>query len=195
MLYLISRYSQLLKRLTQVIILPIAVALLTGCSPSTYSVRPKPVQTRPLPSTQIYFYPLHNQNQAQQERDRYECFLWAVKQSGFDPNQTNLAPHQRVDVKASPPPGTGAVIGAVSGAVIGSAITSRRRTGEGLVFGTLAGALLGIASDMARQHQADKIQQQYDTNNIQNYARLEKQARDYRRAMSACLEGRGYSVQ
>ena len=195
MLYSISHNFQLVKRLIQVIILAIPVALLTGCFPSTYSIQSKPIEARSLPSTQIYFYPLHGQNKSQQERDRYECYLWAVKQSGFDPSQSYLAPHQRVEVKALPPPGTGTAIGAISGAMIGSIISPRRRTGVGLVFGSITGALLGAASDVARQQEADKIQQQYDVKNTHSYVRLEKQARDYRRAMSACLEGRGYSVQ
>lgn len=195
MLQSISHNSQIVKRLIQVIILAITIALLTGCSPTTYSIQSKPIEALPLPSTQIYFYPLQGQNESQQERDRYECYLWAVKQSGFDPNQSHLAPHQRVEVKALPPPGTGTAIGAISGAIIGSVISPRRRTGAGLVFGTLAGAMLGAAADMARQQDADRIQQLYEAKATHSYARLEKQARDYRRAMSACLEGRGYSVQ
>lgn len=188
-------YDQIMKILTFATVFSISLFLLSGCSPSTHSVRSQPVKARPLPSTQIYFYPIHGQNKAQQERDHYECYLWAVRQSGFDPNQPHLAPHQRVEVRASPPPGTGAVAGAVSGAMIGSIITPYRRTAEGLVFGAITGALLGAATDIARQHKANRIQQQYNVKNAISYARLEKQARDYRRAMSACLEGRGYSVQ
>jgi hypothetical protein len=84
----------------------------------------------------------------------------------------------------------------MTGAMIGSMVSPWHHSGEGLVFGAIAGALLGAATD-ALQHnqQANRVQQQYDANNARNYARYEKRARDYRRAMSACLEGRGYSVQ
>jgi hypothetical protein len=40
-----------------------------------------------------------------------------------------------------------------------------------------------------------QAQQQYDTKDAQSYARLDKQARDYQRAITACLEGRGYTVR
>ena len=171
------------------------IALLSGCSPSTYSVKPRTVYDSPLPSTEIYFYPEYGQSKLQQERDRYECYLWAVKKSGFDPNQAQLAPHQRFEVKASPPPGTGAIVGAAGGALLGSIASHRRRSAEGLVFGAIIGSLYGVATDVARQQEADRIQRQYDRNDAYRYARLEKQTRDYRRAMSACLEGRRYNVR
>jgi len=188
-------FFQTLKMLIPATVVGLLATLLSGCYPSTYSVQPRPVKARPLPSTQIYFYPVYGQNESKQQRDRYECYLWAMKQSGFDPNQAYLAPHQRVEVKALPPPGTGAAVGAAGGAVIGSIMSPRRRSGEGLVFGAITGALLGAASDAARQQEADRMQQQYDAKDAYRYARLERQARDYRRAMSACLEGRGYTVR
>ena len=52
-----------------------------------------------------------------------------------------------------------------------------------------------LSSDEARQQQAAQAQQHYDAKEAQQYARLEKQSRDYQRAMTACLEGRGYTVR
>jgi len=169
--------------------------IFSACSPPAYTVQKTAAPPPPLPSTEIYFYPARGQTAAQQERDRYECYLWAVKQSGFDPGQAQLAPHQRVEVKPTPAPGTDTIVGAASGAVIGSMLASPHDRGEGMIFGAITGALLGAASDTARQQQAQRIQQQYDVKDAQRYARLERQARDYRRAMTACLEGRGYTVQ
>jgi len=173
----------------------VATGLFAACSTPAYTVRKSTAPPPPLPSTEIYFYPVRGQSPAQQERDRYECYLWAVKQSGFDPGQAQLAPHQRVEVKPAPAPGTDTAVGAVSGAVIGSMLAAPHDRGEGMIFGAITGALLGAASDSARQEQAQRIQQQYNVKDAQRYARLERQARDYRRAMSACLEGRGYSVK
>ncbi len=190
-----TRHAQTQRILILAIVLGLLIILLSGCYPSTYSIQPQLTSPSPLPPTQIYFYPAHGQSEPQQQRDRYECYLWAVKHSGFDPNQAQLAPHQRVEVKARPSPGTGTAVGAVSGAIIGAIISPRRHSGEGLVFGAITGALLGTASDIARQQEADRIQQQYNAEDAHDYARLDRQARDYRRAMSACLEGRGYTVQ
>jgi hypothetical protein len=170
--------------------------LLWGCAPSGYTVKHTPVDTpQSLPSTTVYFYPTRGQSEQQQDRDRYECYLWAVKQSGFDPGQAQLAPHQRIEVKPAAPSGTDTVAGAATGAVIGSIIAPHNDRGFGLVFGALTGAMIGAASDAERQEQAQRVQQQYDAKEAQRYARLEKQARDYQRAMTACLEGRGYTVR
>lgn len=183
-------------RMSQLLFISVigGIALL-GCAPSGVVVREQTVDAPPVPVTKIYFYPSQGQSEAQQERDRYECYAWAVKQTGFDPGQAQLAPHQRVQVTPAAPPGSDTAAGAVGGAIVGSMMSSRHDKGFGLVFGALTGAMLGAASDEARQRQADQVQQQYDAKDAQRYARLEKQARDYQRAMTACLEGRGYTVR
>lgn len=175
--------------------LGLAALTLVGCAPPIYSVRPSAEQPAPPPSTRIYFYPNHGQTAEQQRRDRYECYLWAVKKTHFDPAQANLAPHQRVEVQPVAPPGADTASGAMTGAVIGSMLSGPRDGGEGMVFGAITGAILGHASDQARQQQAQEIQQQYNSRYDEHYARLDQQARDYRRAMTACLEGRGYTVR
>jgi len=173
-----------------------SIVILQGCAPRGMMVRSQPVETPPpLPTTTIYFYPTKEQSREQQERDRYECYRWAVKQTGFDPGQAQLAPHQRVEVTPVAPPGSDAAAGAVTGAVVGSMLSSRHDSGFGMVFGALYGAMIGAASDQAREQQAAQVQQHYDAKEAQKYARLEKQSRDYQRAMTACLEGRGYTVR
>ncbi|MGD8572856.1 MAG: glycine zipper 2TM domain-containing protein, partial [Gammaproteobacteria bacterium] len=159
---------------------------LAGCAPHGYAVQQRPVTSAPLPSTVVYFYPTKGQSEAQQERDRYECYLWAVKQTGFDPGQAQLAPHQRVEVTPVAPPGADAAAGAVGGAIVGSMMSPRHDRGFGMVFGAITGAMLGAASDAARQQQAQQVQQHYDTKEAARYARLEKQSRDYQRALTAC---------
>jgi Glycine zipper 2TM domain len=145
--------------------------------------------------TQVMVYPTAGQTPERLDRDRYECHIWAVKQSGFDPSQPHLAPHQRIQVVAAPPAPTATVAGAVTGAIIGAAVSHPHNAGEGAVVGAVAGALLGAASDASRQQQADHVQQQYDERDARLQARLEQQSSDYRRAIAACLEGRGYTVK
>lgn len=166
---------------------------------AVYREGPAAYPERTLPPTRVYFYPTAGQGAAQQDRDRYECHLWAVKQSGFDPSLPLPAPSPRVEVIPSPPPGHDTAVGAVTGAVIGAAIGSPRSTGEGAVVGAVAGAVIGAASDASRQEQAEVIERRYDQRRYdqssQRTAQVERQAQEYRRAMGACLEGRGYAVQ
>ena len=70
--------------------------------------------------------------------------------------------------------------------------TMLRDRGAGAVFGGLTGAMIGSASDAnrAQQNQAQMSEAQQE----QAVAMADK-ATDYRRALSACLEGRGYSVK
>lgn len=189
------RISFLLSKLCFLSLFAISAIVLFGCAPSGYRVHAEPIDNPPLPTTNVYFYPTKGQSEAQRDRDRYDCYLWAVKQSGFDPGQSQLAPHQRIQVTPTAPPGNDTAAGAVGGAIVGSMMSSRHDHGFGMVFGALTGAMLGAASDEARQQQAEQVQQQYDAKDAQRYARLEKQARDYQRAMTACLEGRGYTVR
>ena len=168
---------------------------LIGCAPPAYTVRSHPISEPKLPSVTLYFYPTKGQSKAQQERDRFECYEWAKKQTGYDPSQKQLAPHQRIEVQSTTPPGSDTATGAVTGAIIGSILSPRHSKGSSMVFGAITGAMLGASSEQAKQEQAAQIQQQYDTKDMQRYAKLEQQANDYRRAMSACLEGRGYTVR
>ncbi len=43
--------------------------------------------TAPAQAGQLFIYPKNGQSQAQQENDRYECHLWSVSQSGYDPTR------------------------------------------------------------------------------------------------------------
>jgi hypothetical protein len=147
------------------------------------------------PSTQVYFYPAQGQGAAQQDRDRYDCYRWATKQTGFDPSAPQLAPHQRLEIAPMPPPGHDTAVGAATGAVLGAVVAPRGKTAEGAAVGAVAGALIGAASDTARTEQAERLQEHEDQRAAERARRLEQQASRYRRAMAACLEGRGYTVR
>lgn len=168
----------------------IACAMLAGCASNPPEATTPPP---PAPSTVVYFYPTEGQSPTQQDRDKYECNDWAVKQSGFDPSAPNVPPHLRVVASAGPPPGSGAATGAVAGAVVGAAVSRPWESGEGALAGAVAGAVLG---GMAESAAAEQAREQGATNaTYAHAAALERQASGYRRAMSACLEGRGYSVR
>ncbi len=171
-----------------------ALALgLGGCvtAPPPPPPPPPAAYAGPPVNTTVYAYPQQGQSPEQQSKDRYQCSVWAVQQTGFDPSAPNVPAQYRV-VASGPPPGTGTAIGAIAGAVIGAAISPRWDRGAGAVFGGLTGAMIGSASDAqrAQENQVAMSQQQQE-----QAAAMAHKASEYRRALSACLSGRGYSVK
>lgn len=148
------------------------------------TVPPAPAQTP------MYFYPERGQAAERQDRDRYECYRWAVRETGFDPGMTPTTGAQRISVAPPPPGGADVAAGAATGAVVG-AVASPGRAGEGAVIGAIFGSLLGAVAQESRQ-------QAYEAAAARDAA-LEARARapmdDFRRAMSACMGGRGYRVE
>lgn len=175
----------------------LAVTTLAGCvAESPRYAEPAP----PLvPDTNVYFYPAGGRSMSaqQQDRDRYECNQWAVQQSGFDPSAPNLPPHQRMQIVAGgPPPGSAVAGGAVTGAFLGAATSRPWDAGRGTLIGALAGAAIGGIVESERDNETHRLQAQADTNaNRAQSAALEQQASQFRRAIGACLEARGYSVK
>jgi Glycine zipper 2TM domain len=160
---------------------------------------PPPPPPPPPPNTTVYAYPLHGQPADQQNRDQYECSQWATQQTGFDPSAPGVPPHDRVRVvSAGPPPGTNTAIGAVTGAIIGAAISRPWQAAGGAIAGAIVGGAIGSVGDAANAQanaanaQQAQIAAAQDRNAL---AAQEQKAADYRRAVSACLDARGYSVK
>jgi hypothetical protein len=168
------------------------VATLVACVSVPPRDASQAVATTPAPSVEVYFYPTKGQTTEQQERDRYECYLWARDQTGYDPSAPHLAPNQQVRVEAAPS-GQGALTGAIAGAVLGAAVSRRGEKAEGAAQGAIAGAMIGGASEAAQAEQS--AQQEQVRLDAERATRLEQKASNYRRAMAACLEGRGYNVR
>lgn len=153
-----------------------------------YEAAPAP----PVSLTKVYFYPSQGQSAAQQDRDRYDCHVWAVDQTGFDPSRRIGGRDARATVVPAPSPletvGTAAAVGAVIGAVA----SGRGDAVEGALVGAMAGSVVGAAAASAQQQEARVVEARY---NSRGGSRYEREAAGFRRAMSACLEGRGYSVR
>jgi len=180
------------------LLLLLLILAMAACYPATYrevpSAGPGPGPSAPI--TQVYFYPKAGQTTEQQSRDHYECYNWAMQQTGFDPSQSSIPPQQRVKVVPMPPPGHDTAVLAITGAVLGALIAGPRHAGAGALIGAGSGAVVGATSDVSRQQQAQQLEEAYSSNRDRALdAQYEGRARDFRRAMSACLEGRGYSVQ
>jgi hypothetical protein len=189
--------NKLFTRGATVAVTAAAIVLLAGCvvAPPPRPAPPPPPPDKPI--TDVYAYPQNNQTPDQQERDRYECNTWAVQQSGFDPSGPNVPPHDRYRVVAvGPAPGSGTAVGAITGGILGALIAGPRNAGAGLVVGAVAGGVVGTAAEQQQRAAADA--QAQDINNArtaQQMAVIDAKASSYRRALGACLEGRGYSVK
>jgi hypothetical protein len=176
------------------------VFALSACHASPYRQVSSPMPpdagiSQRAPLTQVYFYPKAGQTQEQQSRDHFECYNWAVKQTGFDPGRSMIPIEQRVQVIPLPPPGFETARLAIAGAVLGALIGGPRHAGQGALIGAAGGAIAGAMSDAARQESARQMEEAYSRQDLARGAQLVDKEIAFRRAMSACLEGRGYSVQ
>ncbi len=180
------------------VLLPLVAlsAALGGCV-----VEPRPYHRSyervPAPQrmTEIIVYPARGQSAEQLDRDRYECHNWAVRQTGFDPSQQGLAPAERVRVVDQPPAGAGVVAGAITGAVLGAIIAPHGGEGGGAAIGALAGGIMGGAAEQAHAEETHAQQDRYGGQYAYGRGDYSERSGTYRRAISACLEGRGYTVK
>jgi len=172
--------------------------LLSACAttppPTSRPPPPPPPQAYAPPppqvNTTVYAYPLHDQPPQQQDRDHYECSIWATQQTGFDPSAPGVPPQQQVHVVSGPPPGSGTAAGVVTGAILGAAIAGPWRAPGGALAGAVVGGAIGTAAEAsARQTQT------YTVTDQRALAQIQQKAGNYRRALSACLDARGYSVK
>ncbi len=139
---------------------------------------------------QQYVFPQKGQKAEQQKQDEYDCHIWAVKQTGFDPTAAAQAPAQQAAQQpAGAQPGSGAR-GAARGALVGAAVGSLEgEAGKGAAVGAAAG---GVA---ARGQSRRQAQQQQAQTQQQGSAQQSAKQQDYLRARAACLEGKGYTVK
>lgn len=143
----------------------------------------------PVTADELLIYPKSGQDQAQQNKDKAECMVWATNETGFDP----LNPPPPPTAAAAPQRNGTAVRGAARGAAAGAAIgAAAGDAGEGAGIGAGVGAARGIRRErrevvaVAEGNQSAMEAYQKD---------LAAKQGTYRKAMTACLDGRGYSVQ
>ena len=124
---------------------------------------------------------LRGQSVEQARRDRYECHNWAVAQTGQAPPAAPVA--------APPDAATGdlrrerigrAIVGATIGGTIGSLFGDWHDANENILAGAALGAGIGAATAGAGRKQEEPAAPVGPS--------------DYLRALTACLEGRGYTV-
>jgi hypothetical protein len=135
-----------------------------------------------------FAYPTRNQTPEQQQKDQAACSQWATQQTGVNPAQLSPATTAQASQQGAVAQGTvlrgagrGAAVGTVGGAIGGNA-------GQGAAIGAGVGALGGLFVRRDAEIAA-AAQAQTRVN-----AAEQQQLQTYFRAWTACMQGRGYTV-
>lgn len=131
----------------------------------------------------LYVYPQKNQNATQQLTDEQQCYNNAKTQTGYDPNAPTT-PQKTASDKSSGDDHDVAK-GAARGAVISGA------TGGDAAAGARRGAVIGGIRAKREKKKEDQTQAQADAKKTTQNKKLD----DFKRATTACLDARGYSVR
>jgi predicted lipid-binding transport protein (Tim44 family) len=157
----------------------LSLARRAACASAVLLIGAQPVLADNM---QLYVYPAHGQSYEQQQQDQFQCYEFGKNATGFDPMAAAPPPPPAAPKKAGFFGGAfaGALIGVAVGAIAGNA-------GEGAAIGAASGGLFGGMRSQQQRNQQQQAQQQ-------QAAQLADERSNYNRAYSACLEGRGYTV-
>jgi hypothetical protein len=137
-------------------------------------------------SLKLYVFPAKKQSQQQQKKDEFDCYKWAMDQSGYDP----MNPPKVEAAPAQTGPTGGAVKGGAKGAAAGVAIGAvAGDAGKGAAIGATAGAIAG-------RRQGKQAQKQQNQQSQANAANAEQDMKNsFIKGFSACIEGKGYTIK
>ena len=142
---------------------------------------------------EVIVYPAKGQSEEQMEQDKFQCYSWAKKETGFDPMElptATSAPPKKEAPKGGA--GRGAVAGAATGAIVGGIVKGKKGAGRGAVIGGGGGALLGGMRREKQRKQEEQARNQWERKQANAYM---QKRNTYNRAYGACLEGKGYTVK
>ena len=147
----------------------------------------------PVHAQDPIFYPAKGQSEDQLEKDKFECYNWAKKKTGFDPMKTPTT-------KTAPPEKEEKVWGAgetaVAGGLVGAGVGGIAGGGKGALIGGAVGvgggALVGSARSSEQRDREERKRREWEKREANSYA---KERNQYNRALGACMEARGYTVR
>ena len=163
-------------------LVPLLIIAASSFSMAQQTGAPPPVKGM-ASTVGLFVYPQKNQSATQQLTDEQQCYNSAKTQTGYDPNAT--APATKTKDQKSGNDDHGVAKGAAHGAIISGA------TGGDAAAGARRGAIIaGMRSKREQKKDAKSAQQTDDKKTAQD-----KKKDDFKRATSACLDARGYSVR
>jgi len=141
----------------------------------------------------LVVFPAKDQRKEQQATDENACYDWSKEQTGIDPAAVTVntdsaaaAGKAAADTATQGAGAKGAARGAAGGAVVGG-IAGDAGTGAAI------GAVAGVAKGRKAKKQASQQAQQQAVAGAEGEAAGKIEA--FKKGMSACLEGKGYSVK
>ena len=143
---------------------------------------------------ELIIYPAQGQSSEQMEKDKFECYSWAKGQTGFDPMQMPTATTPAPSQKKKSVGGSmlkGGLVGGGGGAIIGGIARGKKGAKKGAAIGALSGGAIGGMRSSKQNRKADNKQKQWEQKQANQYM---QQRNTYNRGYSACLEGKGYTV-
>jgi hypothetical protein len=138
----------------------------------------------------LFIYPAKDQPADQQKKDEDACYEWAEANTGLT-LVAGKVDAQAAGKEAAKGAGEGQVAGgAIGGAATGLAIGAiAGNAGKGAAIGAVAGSVGGVRGRVNAQQAAGQ-------QGAQQAVQANQQAVDqFKKAASACLEARGYSVR
>jgi hypothetical protein len=165
-----------------------------------------PVQRAPIPAgtpapdvihkkLNAFVYAANQQSPEQQQYDEMDCYNWAKSQTSIDPMgpPTPVQQVEKADNAATGSRVRGAGRGAAGGAMIGAIAGD---AGKGAAIGATVGTMRGGRAVRQGKKDAEQDYQQAQAQAQQQAAATDKQKiATFKKAFSACVQGRGYSVQ
>ena len=200
-----SAYTSVTFRRAVWTLIPVAAVLVWGAAAQAMAQSASPSK-----SIGMFAYPKNNQSADQQSKDENECFASAKQNSGVDPaasppaakSAEQKAAEQKAAADNAPQKrggrARGAARGAAGGAMVGAIADDEagKGAGAGAAVGTMAGgAKQRKANKAAKQQAAQQTAQAQQQEEAQAQAQHQAKIDTFKRAYTACMEARNYSVK
>lgn len=187
------------RRLTLTLIAAAGSQAAVAQAPAPATAAPPPQKS--LASTLgVYVFPANGQAASQQSKDESACYDWSVKETGSDPfevqkqeaaaKQQATQQEQQIAGAGKGAGAKGGLGGAAAGALIGE--VSHGDVGESAAIGAAAGAIAGRRKAHQQQQAAAG---QVEAQTQQAVQADEAKVAGFKKAFSACLEGKKYTVK
>ena len=155
-------------------------------APAAPAGAPGPTQDAAASLLKVYVFPANSQTPDQQAKDSNDCYGWAKQQTGVDPTNPTVPPKADTSQAGKGSAVKGAAKGAAAGAAIGAIAGD---TGKGAAIGATAGGIGGVSAKKQGKKQAEAQAQQ------QQQAAVNQQMDAFKKAYTACMEGKKYTVK